>query len=280
MLANTRTHSWLVFCLGLLPVAGLPIAAQVQSAPSAMMSVGRDGASAIPAARTNEASRGNNAYSPLYSFGCCSNFFLPSSFTPLIPASPPSSHHRRHDDPTLVAIPVYVPYAVGYAPDDEDDTAETQDTAEMQDTDDTNGGDYAYVYDPPRLRHRRYQKQDGSSDASGLSSYDAAASGMDASDMDTSGRAGSPDDSDVAAPQQPPEPVVAQPATVLIFKDGHHADVVNYAIVGDTLFDFADGLTRKILLADLDLKATQKANNAAGVEFKLPPGSAATAGAN
>ncbi len=62
----------------------------------------------------------------------------------------------------------------------------------------------------------------------------------------------------------------AQPPTVLVFKDGHQSDVLNYAIVGDTLFDFADGRTRKILLADLDLKATQKANDDRGVDFAVP----------
>jgi len=66
------------------------------------------------------------------------------------------------------------------------------------------------------------------------------------------------------------EPVAAQPLTVLVFKDGHQSDVLNYAIVGDTLFDFAAGRTRKIPLADLDLKATQKANDDRGVDFQIP----------
>jgi len=50
----------------------------------------------------------------------------------------------------------------------------------------------------------------------------------------------------------------------------------NYAIVGDTLFDFSGDRTHKILLADLDIPATQKANDASGVEFKLPPEGDAT----
>jgi hypothetical protein len=76
---------------------------------------------------------------------------------------------------------------------------------------------------------------------------------------------------DTQADVQPEEPVSAQPSTVLVFKDGHQSDVLNYAIVGDTLFDFAEGRTRKILLADLDLKATQKANDDRGVDFQIPP---------
>lgn len=81
------------------------------------------------------------------------------------------------------------------------------------------------------------------------------------------------DDRD-SAPQadaQMEEPVAPQPSTVLVFKDGHQSDVLNYAIVGDTLFDFAAGRTHKILLADLDLKATQKANDDRGVDFQIPP---------
>jgi hypothetical protein len=72
------------------------------------------------------------------------------------------------------------------------------------------------------------------------------------------------------APEPEQDPVEAQPETVLVFKDGHQADVLNYAIVGDTLFDFAEGRTRKIQLADLDLKATQKANDDRGVDFRIP----------
>jgi hypothetical protein len=68
----------------------------------------------------------------------------------------------------------------------------------------------------------------------------------------------------------PPDPVAVQPSTVLVFKDGHKSDVVNYAIVGDTLFDFENGRTRKILLADLDLPATHKANDDRGIDFQLP----------
>jgi hypothetical protein len=94
------------------------------------------------------------------------------------------------------------------------------------------------------------------------------------SDADEMNGEGMPEDAgEQMAPELPRDPVVTQPATVLVFKDGHRADVVNYAIVGDTLFDFSDGLTRKIQLATIDVAATQKANEAIGVEFKLPPAS-------
>jgi hypothetical protein len=79
-----------------------------------------------------------------------------------------------------------------------------------------------------------------------------------------------PGESDDPAPAGAEDPVTAQPSTVLVFKDGHHSDVLNYAIVGDTLFDLGGGRTRKILLADLDLAATHKANDERGVDFQIP----------
>jgi hypothetical protein len=77
-------------------------------------------------------------------------------------------------------------------------------------------------------------------------------------------------DSEPAPAAAPPEPVADQPSTVLIFKDGHKAEVGNYAIVGDTLFELTEGRTHKILLADLDLLATEKANDDLGVDFQVP----------
>lgn len=69
-------------------------------------------------------------------------------------------------------------------------------------------------------------------------------------------------------PDAPPEP--PQPETVLVFKDGHKQGVSNYAIVGTNLFDLSSARRQKIALADLDVPATQKANEQNGVDFKLP----------
>lgn len=76
-----------------------------------------------------------------------------------------------------------------------------------------------------------------------------------------------------AAPAAPVEqPVAEQPPTVLVFKDGHQQEVVNYAIVGSTLYDLSNGRARKVALAELDLKATVKQNDQRGVDFQLPAG--------
>lgn len=58
--------------------------------------------------------------------------------------------------------------------------------------------------------------------------------------------------------------------TVLVFRDHHQAEVRNYAIVGETLWNFAPQHTRKIALTDLDLAATEKANEDRGVTFRIP----------
>lgn len=74
------------------------------------------------------------------------------------------------------------------------------------------------------------------------------------------------------APAPAQQPVADQPKTVLVFKDGHQSTVMNYAIVGSTLYDLSDGRTRKVALAELDLPATVKQNDEHGVEFRLPAG--------
>ena len=58
--------------------------------------------------------------------------------------------------------------------------------------------------------------------------------------------------------------------TVLIFRDQHQEEVRNYAIVGQTLWNFAPQHTQKIPLSDLDLAATTKANDDRGLTFRVP----------
>jgi hypothetical protein len=70
-----------------------------------------------------------------------------------------------------------------------------------------------------------------------------------------------------AAPQANVQPA---PATVLVFRDQHKMEVQNYAIVGQTLWNFTPQRTQKIPLSDLDLQATVKVNDERGIEFRLP----------
>ena len=58
--------------------------------------------------------------------------------------------------------------------------------------------------------------------------------------------------------------------TVLVFHDQHKQEVENYAIVGETLWNFASQQTVKIPLSDLDIPATIKANQDRGITFSVP----------
>jgi hypothetical protein len=71
-------------------------------------------------------------------------------------------------------------------------------------------------------------------------------------------------------PPAAPQPVIALQPTILIFKDGHKQQIGNYAIVGSNLYDLTPGRRQKVALTDLDLDATQKANDDEGNDFRLP----------
>jgi hypothetical protein len=65
------------------------------------------------------------------------------------------------------------------------------------------------------------------------------------------------------------------PPAVLIFRDGHHEQVPEYAIVGSTLYASTDywqtgQWTKNIQLSALNIPATVKANQANGIKFTLP----------
>ncbi|MGO9401848.1 MAG: hypothetical protein ACLPVW_00095 [Terriglobales bacterium] len=172
---------------------------------------------------------------------CCANFFMPANPYPRLffdrQASDhkSSGHRHRHEDgaffPVGVSVPAYIPYA---APDQEPDD-------DSVDADSSQGPQNGPPDPDPPTTRRRVRD----------SAPKAAVSAP-------------------PVPAEPEQPVTPQPSTVLVFKDGHHADVLNYAIVGDTLFDFDAGRTHKILLADLDLPATRKANDDRGVDFQIP----------
>ena len=58
--------------------------------------------------------------------------------------------------------------------------------------------------------------------------------------------------------------------TILVFRDQHKEEVHNYAIVGQTLWNFSPQRTQKIPLNDLDLASTTKVNQDRGVTFRVP----------
>jgi len=210
--------------------------AQVHGTPPSVTSFGFGGNfNPAPGVPASVTSLGPNGFDN--GFDCC--------FRPGFSNHP---HHvrdhqvRDHERfPVGLSMPVYVPYAVPYPVYAE---AETDD-------DDSVPSDSTYRRGVPPV----YDRGDRDAPKPRQAPHDPAPR--------------------AAAPEDPAEPVVApQPTTVLVFKDGHKSDVQNYAIVNGTLFDFTDGRSRKIPLADLDLPATQKANDDRGVDFQVPAKSA------
>lgn len=241
MLAGARSRFLLFFLLTFSIGISLPIRAQINGAPASVTSMGFGGrfTNGVAPSVTSLGANGNVKNSTAFA-NCCANFFLPENANPtLFPM-----HHRRHkgkDDkdhanfPIGILEPAYIPYPVPYAEEADDDSSDAD-----------------YGQGPvqrnlvPSAKHAVGRDSTSKADASARSAPDEQ------------------------APIEPEEPVAAQPSTVLVFKDGHKSDVLNYAIVGDTLFDFAEGRSRKILLADLDLPATRKANDDRGVDFQIP----------
>ncbi len=80
-------------------------------------------------------------------------------------------------------------------------------------------------------------------------------------------------DQDRYAQRNPPQPQVASqsaPATVLVFRDQHQQEIQNYAIANGTLWVLTAQYAKKIPVSELDLDATQRANNDRGLEFQMP----------
>jgi hypothetical protein len=57
---------------------------------------------------------------------------------------------------------------------------------------------------------------------------------------------------------------------VFVFRDHRTEETQNYAIVGKTLWVFTEQGVRKVPIAELDVLATAKANEARGIEFTFP----------
>jgi hypothetical protein len=234
MLAGVRRHLPLFLILALFVFESLPLAAQINGVPASVSSIGLGGrTNPVPGVRASVTSLGPHGYANGWAaFGnCCTNFFLPANQNPqLFP-----DHRHLRKDRTSDRHRDHSDLAVGlepvYIPYPVQDTAEADDDS----------SDVDYVHAP------------------GMQS--AGFSGRHAASRDGFAEGGQ---------TEPEPPVAVQPTTVLIYKDGHKLDVVNYAIVGDTLFDFAEGRSRKISLAELDLPATRKANDDRGVDFQIP----------
>jgi len=237
MLAGMRSRFLVSFLLAFSVAACVPVQSQINGVPASVTSMGFGG-NFINGVRPSVTSLGPNGYGnssrPIFG-ACCANFFLPANPNPALFYG--HRHHRNDRDKDKDKDRNF--FAVGV-------------------------GEPVYF---PYVAPYADETDDDSSDV------DYADRAGPLSSRSPGERAASRDSIDNAAMvDQAQKPVAAQPATLLVFKDGHRSEVFNYAVVGDTLFDFAPARTRKILLTDLDLPATRRVNDDRGVEFQIPAG--------
>jgi hypothetical protein len=222
----------LVFAFS-LAVSGSPLYGQIHGVPASVTSFGFGGSSSFaPGVPASVTSLGPNGYGGHVRFNnCCFNAFGQIGVQNQIFIR---GHHGRR---SLLSgsAPIYVPYSVPY----------TQVVVVQPDADDEDDDAVA----PTIFEHRRSRQSRSRPTVAEI--------------------APEPTPETVAA-TAPAVTVIAQPSTMLVFRDGHQAELQNYAIVGDTIFDLSANRSHKILLADVDLTATRKANDARGVDFQVP----------
>ncbi len=230
----------------LLCIAGLALVAaatprlygQIHGVPASVTSLGFGGSTSLtPGVAASVTSLGPNGFgSGQAQFGnCCFNpFFQTGSQSTFFVQG-----HHVHRNFFVGTVPLYVPYT---------QVVVVQPVAVVATNDDNESDEEGYASRAPVVERR------------GSRSNRTRAVAVEAAPAP----AGQP----VAA--EPPAPVVAQPSTVLVFRDGHQTELQNYAIVGDTIFDLTDNRSHKILLAEIDVPATRKANDARGVDFQVP----------
>ncbi len=189
------------------------------------------------------------------------HFFHQPQFRP----EQPGTHHH-HNQNQGYAYPYYVPYYIPYSPlmDPNDAAAADESAADAsEDPNQYQGGPTIFDRRGPGMQAPNdYRAENPRTPVPKPPS--SVATPAVATNSVPSAPARAPE------PRAPDPIVVAQPSTILIFKDSHRQEVSNYAIVGSYLFDLTPGHRLKIALSDLDLPATQKANDDQGIDFKLP----------
>ena len=166
---------------------------------------------------------------------------------------PGLGHHHHHNGNFVGGFPLYFPWGVPVmvAPYDLNDNAyDSEEEVQYDQAPAPTVFERGFRNLPPR----RYPDR-----ADDVDDYSTPARAAEAAPA-----APAPGSSTSSKPASPP------PASVLIFKDGRKVQVENYAIVGETLYDFTPGHQRKVQLSQLDLKATTDANEDLGLDFQVP----------
>src|SRR5207237_2319982 len=264
---NLNYHSYvrqIGIAILLLMLAAPALQGQIHGVPPSVTSFGR-GRGPAPGVPASVTSLGPNGFQTDNQFfpvpNCCIN--------PLCPITSNPSLFRRHRHHFVsfypVGVPVYTPYYADIASAPIDDSMEEEEDGGGPTLFDRRGpargsrdrGDrYATM-----LADRHYQPDEDEQANDDRVSREHKASANKAQSEPAAGSERTVSD---------------EPGTLLVFKDGHKAEVKNYAIVGDQLYDLTGGRSRKIPLAELDLEATQKLNEDQGITFQVPGHSSGT----
>jgi hypothetical protein len=225
---------WLAFCAGLLPIASCVSAAVAQT-----------GASVPGAAHFATVAPPTGSVTPrTWGVAPPTGALPPLTSVPRFPAgshNPNGQHHFHHPVDGIAYYPYPYPVAVTYGADDNGET----EAGNNGNADDPANAD---AFDPSAQIADSYPPSYQGPLRPAYAQHYAAANDP-SSDVD-------------------PDP--PQPATTLVFKDGHQLEVQNYAIVGQMLYDLTPGHRRNVPLAELDLPSTEKLNDDHGVVFQLP----------
>jgi hypothetical protein len=218
------------------------VLAQINGVPASVTSIGFGGhfSPGVPPSVTSLGPHGFYPQSPFPVQPVCCG-------APVYPMNPGPQHGfngHHHRELYAVPVPVYVPYDASYAEEPASDQPEDMGGPTIFDR----RGNGQYLPAPEVHPDTPAPRQN----------YSAAASESPGAIPTT------------AIPSSATETAAELPQTVLVYRDGHQLEVENYAIQGAFLYDLTPGHPRKIQLADLDLAATQKANDDRGLDFQLP----------
>jgi hypothetical protein len=178
----------------------------------------------------------------------------------------PRRHHQRDFVPVPVFIPAY-PYP-DYVSEADPPVADQRVESEQPDT---NADAEAALRDAyNRGAHDALARQQADS-RYGTHYMDSREKDQSSAPLSEEKKSAKPSPRETAKQERAEQEAADNtPATVFIFKDGHKLQTRNFAILGQTLFDFTDKPLRKIKLAELDLDATRKANDDLGIDVRLP----------
>jgi hypothetical protein len=189
---------------------------------------------------------------------------------------------RGRDHRVFVPVPLFYPYygtgfyGSSYDAFPSDADPNVAQNADPQSADPSSTGDNgANVTDDEQALRQAYLQgvRDAMSKQSagryGLHSPDSQSAHAKAASSGN-GSVSDPSPSGTAEATDPKPEADDTPSTVFIFKDGHQIETRNYAIVGQTLYDFSSSTLKKVPLTNLDTAATAKANDERGTPVKLP----------